>query len=339
MPITLIVRLPGAKDAAHKLTFDGERVVLGRGDGADLRLPDPSVSHRHATLRAKGAEYTLVDEGSTNGTFIGGVRLLQGTPRIVKSGDLCRVGRVWVEVRMGELAATPDLALATRDLALALVSQAMKAIGDDVTPRVRVVEGPDEGTELRLVEEGRSYVIGRGERTDLLLSDPDASREHAFVLRRGATVLVRDAGAKNGVQMGESQLPRARDVVWRAPTMLRLAGTVLALSEPVAVALSELESGADEALKPGEAPKEPMPSVRPSGPGHTQPEEPAPSARGAAPSGGGAAPMADLQELGNTTRPARARKGGVSATDALVVVGAIFVIAISAAALVWLLRG
>lgn len=333
MPITLIVRLPGAKDAAHRLTFDGERVVLGRGDSADLRLPDPSVSHRHATLRAKGAEYTLVDEGSTNGTFIGGVRLLQGTPRIVKSGDLVRVGRVWVEVKMGELAATPDLALATRDLALALVSQAMKAIGDDVTPKVRVVEGPDEGAVLLLAEEGRSYVIGRGERADLLLSDPDASREHAQVLRRGATVLVRDAGAKNGVQMGEAQLPRARDMVWRAPAMLRLAGTVLALDEPVAIALSELESGVDEALRPGDAPKEPTPSVRPKDAG--EPSAAAPTQAGAT------APIADVQALGNATLPAARtkKKGGVSPTDALVVVGAIFVIAISAAALVWLLRG
>ncbi len=333
MPITLIVRLPGAKDAAHKLTFDGERVVLGRGDSADLRLPDPSVSHRHATLRAKGADYTLVDEGSTNGTFIGGVRLLQGTPRIVKSGDLVRVGRVWVEVKMGELAATPDLALATRELALALVSQAMKAIGDNVTPKVRVVEGPDVGAELLLAEEGRTYGIGRGERADLLLSDPDASREHAQVLRRGATVIVRDTGAKNGVQMGESQLPRAREVVWRAPTMLRLAGTVLALTEPVALALSELESGADEALKPGDAPKEPSPSVRPK----ESADEQAPAAR----DGGAAAPMAAVGELGNLTLSVTRgkRKGGVSATDALVVVAAIFVIAISAAALVWLLRG
>jgi pSer/pThr/pTyr-binding forkhead associated (FHA) protein len=333
MPITLIVRLPGGKDAAHKLTFDGERVVLGRGDGADLRLPDPSVSHRHATLRAKGADYTLVDESSTNGTFIGGVRLLPGTPRIVKSGDLVRVGRVWVEVKMGELAATPDLALATRDLALALVSQAMKAIGDDVIPKVRVVEGPDVGATLLLTEEGRSYVIGRGDRADLLLSDPDASREHAQVLRRGATVLVRDAGAKNGVQMGDAQLPRARDVVWRAPTMLRLAGTVLALDEPVAIALSELESGADEALRPGDAPKEPAPSVRPRDSGESQAPAPPPS--------GTAAPIADVEAPGNATQPvARARKkGGVSPTDALVVVGAIFVIAISAAALVWLLRG
>ena len=336
MPITLIVRLPGAKDAAHKLTFDGERLVLGRGEGADLRLPDPSVSHRHATLRAKGAEYTLVDEGSSNGTFIGGVRLLPQSPRIVKSGDLLRVGRVWIEVKMGELAATPDLALATRELALALVSQAMHAIGDDVTPKVRVVEGPDLGAVLPLTDEGRTYVIGRGERCDLLLADPDASREHAQVVRRGATVMVRDAGARNGVQMGESKLPRGRDVVWRSPTMLRLAGTVLALDEPVALALSELESGADEALPPGEAPKEPAPSVRPK----DMKEGADPT--GAAPAPFAAAPIADVPELGNTTQPAaRGKKkgGGVSPTDALVVVGAVFVIAISAAALVWLLKG
>src|SRR5258708_38872961 len=101
MPLTVIVRSAGGEDA--RLTFDGtQRVVIGRGPGSDVRLPDSSVSHRHATLRSQGAQFLVVDEGSTNGTFVGSVRIAQGTSRIVRSGDRVRVGRVWLEMRIDQ---------------------------------------------------------------------------------------------------------------------------------------------------------------------------------------------------------------------------------------------
>ena len=73
MPVTVLVRSASAdrdqreaagahgSAAAPSLTFDGPRVVIGRGQGSDVRLPDPSVSTRHATIRAQGTEYAIVD--------------------------------------------------------------------------------------------------------------------------------------------------------------------------------------------------------------------------------------------------------------------------------------
>src|SRR5271156_4060817 len=124
MPISILIRSSGESDGTSSLTFDGARIVIGRGPGCDVRLPDPSVSHRHATVRANGASYTLVDEGSTNGTFVGGVRLSPHAPRALRSGDLARVGRVWLQVRMDQTPPTRELASATRDLALELVADA-----------------------------------------------------------------------------------------------------------------------------------------------------------------------------------------------------------------------
>src|SRR5208282_3556909 len=123
MPITVIVRSATGAEAA-RLTFDGaQRVVIGRGASSDVRLPDSSVSHRHAVLRANGADFVVVDEGSLNGTFVGGVRVAARTSRIIRSGSAIRLGRVWLEVRMDPAPVTRDLALATRDLALAFVAR------------------------------------------------------------------------------------------------------------------------------------------------------------------------------------------------------------------------
>jgi pSer/pThr/pTyr-binding forkhead associated (FHA) protein len=332
MPITVLIRSE-ASGEAPSLTFDGDRVVLGRSVGCDVRLPDPSVSHRHATLRANGAEYSLLDEGSTNGTFVGGIRLEPRTPRIVRSGDKIRVGRVWLEVRIGAQPATPDLGMATRDLAFALVANALASMGDDTTPRVRVVEGPDAGAELRLAEAGRPYVIGRAETCDLPLLDQDCSREHAQIVRRGGAVLLRDAGSKNGVLLGESLVAKGRDVVWRAPQMVRVGATVLALDEPVARALEELEAGPDEKLADADVPPEPEPTPPPA-----PPNAEAPASVAAIPTG--QAPIAAPPSAAPASSPrAPPRRRAWTAIDVLVILIAVSVLALSAAGFVWLLRG
>lgn len=360
MPVTVVVRTAsGPSPEAPSLTFDGSRVVIGRGSGSDVRLPDPSVSTRHATIRANGNDYAIVDEGSTNGTWVGGVKLLPQSPRVVKSGDLVRVGRVWLELMIGQRAPTPDLGLATRDLAFALVQRAMDAVGDDTVAKVRVAEGPDIGEELRLVEEGRAYVVGRAETCDLPLADADASREHAVIARRGGQILLRDLGSRNGVFLGDARLAPDRDVVWRAPTMARIGITVLALDEPVSAALAELEAAADEAMREEDippAPEAPPPPASAPGPAPA-PGRPGPSSAStrasapasasgpasaprsaAAPSVQGAAPIAEIAaDTSQMTRVAR-KKRGWTMTDVLVVTLALGVIAASLAGLVWVLR-
>lgn len=321
MPVSVIVRSATRAGEAPTLTFDGDRVVVGRGAFADVRLPDPSVSARHATLRAQAGEYVLIDEGSTNGTFVGGVRLTPHAPRTVRSGDLVRVGRVWLEVRTDAAPITSDLPLATRDLAFGLVQEAMRAVGDETAPTVRVVEGPDHGAMLVLGEEGHAYVVGRGESCALLLADADASREHVQVVRRGASVLVRDLGGKNQAALGESWLPADRDIVWRRPAMLRVGRSVLALAEPVAEALAELEAAVDEALPEGGSP-------------------PPPSSHGPRSLGVGAAGAAPIAEVPPpvAVAPAR-RRSDWSTTDIAVGGAALLVIILSAGGLYWLFHG
>ncbi|HEU5363759.1 MAG TPA: DUF3662 and FHA domain-containing protein [Gaiellaceae bacterium] len=64
------------------LSWDGERreiakrrVVIGRSKDADVQVPDPNVSRRHAELRQEGATYWLVDLDSTNGVEVRGKRV------------------------------------------------------------------------------------------------------------------------------------------------------------------------------------------------------------------------------------------------------------------------
>ena len=47
------------------------RIVLGRS-GADIVLYDPEVSRKHCMIEVRGSTATLVDLGTTNGTFVAG---------------------------------------------------------------------------------------------------------------------------------------------------------------------------------------------------------------------------------------------------------------------------
>jgi pSer/pThr/pTyr-binding forkhead associated (FHA) protein len=340
MAITVLVRsttrgeaapagVAGQSSAATgaRLTFDGmQSVVLGRGASCDVRLPDASVSHRHASLRAQGADLVLHDEGSTNGTFVGGVRIAPRTSRIVRSGDLVRLGRVWIEVRVDQSPVTRDAGAATRDVALALVSQALAAMGVDQTARLRVVEGRDQGQTLVLAEEGRTYTVGRSAECDLPIADADASREHARVVRRGAVVSVLDLGAKNGTWLGDARLSPDREAIWRPALMVRIGRTVLALEEPVGDALARIESAADEAMPEDEAPAPPASTASPA-PATNVEREPAT-----------AAPVAVVPVQAGPAAP-RPSRTGWSTTDLTVMAAALGVLALSIAGLVWLLRG
>ena len=69
-----------------------QRIVgrFGTGD-ADLRLDENSVSRRHAMLVADPAGTRILDDRSSNGTFVNGRRVEQAA---LAAGDLLMLGRV-----------------------------------------------------------------------------------------------------------------------------------------------------------------------------------------------------------------------------------------------------
>jgi hypothetical protein len=69
----LVVRpLPGKSGGQTRETpLDGRDIAIGRSPTCDVMLEDDQlVSRRHALLRYNGSEYTIVDLGSSNGTFL-----------------------------------------------------------------------------------------------------------------------------------------------------------------------------------------------------------------------------------------------------------------------------
>lgn len=331
MALTVVVR-SGDQESSPKVTFDAPRIVIGRGEGCDVRLPDPSISHRHASIRQRGSDYIVVDEGSTNGTFVGPVRLSPHAPRVVRSGDMVRVGRIWLELRVEHVVPTAAIQLATKEIALGLVAEALAAQGEPSTATVRVIEGPDAGRELVIAELGRRYVLGRGQGVDLVLDDADASRRHVEIERRGTDLWVRDLGSKNGVKLGERVLDAGKEQAWSQNTVLSVGGNRLRYDDPAQEALLELERAADERLTDDESVDPPNLSPEPSAAGEAAGADESPRAL----EGRADSPIAKVPR--RAAPVARSERRGWTLTDVVVALIALAVLVFSIVGLFWLFR-
>jgi transcriptional regulator with GAF, ATPase, and Fis domain len=65
------------------------RILLGTSPACSIRLTDPTVSRRHAALEPTGRRYRLTDLGSTNGTFVDGVAVVEA---LLRGGEVVRFG-------------------------------------------------------------------------------------------------------------------------------------------------------------------------------------------------------------------------------------------------------
>jgi hypothetical protein len=64
---------------------------IGRGLAADLHLDEKSVSRRHAILVHRRDGMRVLDDRSSNGTFVNGRRIVQAD---LQNGDVLVLGRV-----------------------------------------------------------------------------------------------------------------------------------------------------------------------------------------------------------------------------------------------------
>jgi pSer/pThr/pTyr-binding forkhead associated (FHA) protein len=97
MPTAHLALRAGEREQFY--SFSGE-AVIGRGAGADVSIPDPSISRRHALARLEGKTVVLEDLGSANGTYLNGTAVRSATR--ADHGDTLRFGAVEVELRIEE---------------------------------------------------------------------------------------------------------------------------------------------------------------------------------------------------------------------------------------------
>ncbi|MEP9384224.1 FHA domain-containing protein FhaB/FipA [Nocardioides cheoyonin] len=93
---TQVVVVSGS-NAGTAVSLESAPIVIGRGADAQIVLDDDYVSTRHARIAVSGEQWFVEDLGSTNGTYIGSVRINQ--PTAISLGTQVRIGKTILELR------------------------------------------------------------------------------------------------------------------------------------------------------------------------------------------------------------------------------------------------
>jgi diguanylate cyclase (GGDEF)-like protein len=190
-------------------------MTLGRVEGADIVLDDPTVARRHGRFRLRDGAWWVSDEASPAGTFVAGM-ILRG-PHRLGEGDIIGFGQMKVRFTRGASQAK---------------GQPAPGAGGVVPPAclllLRAVPPHPLGTRFDLVRP--RTILGRLESVDLVLDSHQVARRHACVeVHEGAHILV-DGGSTQGTTVNGEPVARPRplatgDVIEMGDVRLRfLAG-------------------------------------------------------------------------------------------------------------------
>jgi ABC transport system ATP-binding/permease protein len=161
------------QDEGHtqEVALGGHALTLGRAPDNDIVLRSRFVSARHARIEPDGAAHRIVDVGSTNGLLYEGKRLPASSPHALRDGDVLRIG----DPATGNFVTlTYRNPLAARATQSATVAHSYPLDPHDV-----------------------QISIGR-EGAEIVLDNPQVSRQHAVIERVDGQHLLRDIGSANG---------------------------------------------------------------------------------------------------------------------------------------------
>lgn len=124
---------------------DGDALVIGRGPPADVRIPDPRLSRRHARITRVGDAVFVEDLSSSSGTYVNGERIAARTR--LRPHDVVQAGTLVVV--QTERAPAPGAA------SRVLSHEALQIVVDVERARLRAFRRPFAIALVRVEGEGR----------------------------------------------------------------------------------------------------------------------------------------------------------------------------------------
>jgi pSer/pThr/pTyr-binding forkhead associated (FHA) protein len=189
-------------------------ISIGRETDRQIVLPSASVSRKHARIMINGGQPVIVDDGSSNGVHVDGVRIAAPTA----IGPMSRIDlaefRITVAPLGGAQAARQPNAPGPSPMGI----DAIRLVADG---------GPYDGRVFD-VPAGQ-VTVGRALDNELVFDDPSLSRKHCRVSRQGPGQLaLEDLGSSNGSYVNGRKIGRAvaatGDVVQFGDLVFRVEG-------------------------------------------------------------------------------------------------------------------
>ena len=98
----VVVVLPDRSTRAYPIKPTG--LTIGRGAECDIVLDFPKISRKHLRIDKEGTGYKVIDQNSTNGTFILNAKLLPGVPETWTVDKLVGIGDCWLKLELARAA-------------------------------------------------------------------------------------------------------------------------------------------------------------------------------------------------------------------------------------------
>ncbi|MGE0682393.1 MAG: NAD(P)-binding domain-containing protein [Candidatus Binatia bacterium] len=98
---------------------------------------------------------------------------------------------------------------------------------------LRVIQGEDAGAVFSPPPQGQTFTVGRGQKVDFRVREPNASREHFSIKREATGCILIDANSTNGTFINKGAT-RVREVTLADGDEIRIINTVLKVELPLA---------------------------------------------------------------------------------------------------------
>jgi pSer/pThr/pTyr-binding forkhead associated (FHA) protein len=184
-------------DMAGKNFIIGEQMLIGRDAHCDLLLDNAMVSSRHAHIQSHNGTAKVEDLGSTNGTFVNGVKITQS---ILSDGDEIKIEPYRFSVKGPATTVNKTVSRPTlHDSCTSMGSAAGPVQDADQIPAaiLEVVEGLNQGQSFEVQSHQSS--IGRSIDNDVVLPFETVSGCHALLVFANGSWTIQDQGSVNGV--------------------------------------------------------------------------------------------------------------------------------------------
>lgn len=170
--------------------------VVGR-ENAEIWLPEPTVSRRHAQVLVENGTVFVEDLGSTNGSAVAGQPARAGERVVAHDGDILKFGSVLLTVSLPGGAPRSTPAASPADVA----APAPAADRGAAVAELVIADGTRFPLYLGV------NTLGRRSGNDVVLPDAFASGKHAEITCEsdGSVTLV-DVGSTNGTFMNGERL-------------------------------------------------------------------------------------------------------------------------------------
>ena len=178
-------------------------ISFGRALTNDIVLDDGRVSRNHSRLDCNPSGCTIIDLGSSNGTYVNGLRIDKA---VLKPGDVVGMGNTQMRFEVAKPYEEAGMtAKYTENELDQIIDEETLPVAINETSITRLVIFTSEKTWEVPLEDLDSITIGRTEASQLMIEQTKVSRQHAEIIRKGNIFILRDLGSTNGTwYKGES---------------------------------------------------------------------------------------------------------------------------------------